>query len=108
MSLYNSEEQEIITKLGILCHLLDSASQVMAELGKLVEGHDTEEINSPEYKKYIINDKDDKIIITDVIIFGKRSFVYKKNHVKITLFFIFFSIFFWLALCLFMRSATLL
>ncbi len=45
MSLYNSEEQEIITKLGILCHLLDSASQVMAELGKLVEGHDTEEIN---------------------------------------------------------------
>ncbi len=45
MSLYNSKEQEIITKLGILCHLLDSASQVMAELGKLVEGYDQDEIN---------------------------------------------------------------
>tara|TARA_B100000519_G_C14086344_1_gene364125 strand:+ start:543 stop:752 length:210 start_codon:yes stop_codon:yes gene_type:complete len=45
MNLYESPEQEIITKLGILCHLLDSASQVMAELGKLVEGHDQDEIN---------------------------------------------------------------
>ena len=44
MELSDREKEDIVIQLGVLCHLLESAAQVMQEITKIASGVKQEEI----------------------------------------------------------------
>tara|TARA_B100001996_G_scaffold151085_1_gene114991 strand:+ start:2887 stop:3102 length:216 start_codon:yes stop_codon:yes gene_type:complete len=44
MELNEQQKEEVVIKLGVLCHLLESAAQVMQEITKIASGAKQEEI----------------------------------------------------------------
>ena len=46
MELSDREKEDIVIKLGVLCHLLESAAQVIQEITKIASGAKQEEIET--------------------------------------------------------------